>query len=44
MDIANTRLWRVLPRIAALALVACALSGCIVVSPYHYPPAYGYYR
>jgi len=42
---ASARLLRELPRIAALALLAGALSGCIVVPPpYHYHPWYAYYR
>jgi len=45
MDIVTARIWRALPRLACLALVACALSGCIIVPPpYHYHPWYGYYR
>lgn len=30
--------WSLLRRIATLALAATVLSGCVVVTPYHYHP------
>jgi hypothetical protein len=46
MDNATARFWRILPRLACLALAAGALAGCVVVPvPYHpYHPGYAYYR
>ncbi len=43
MESAKVRLWRVLPRLAVLVLMAGALSGCIVVPVRPYHPWYGYY-
>ncbi len=42
---ANTaRLWRLVPKIAFLAMAVGALSGCVVVPLYPYHPRYAYYR
>ncbi len=45
MKTSTAKLLRMLPRLAALAIMAGALSGCIIVPPpYHYHPWYGYAR